>query len=138
MTGRFGFSLPSSAGQVARIDAVNVSVLVVDDDAGFRGLAVRILGAGGLQVVGEADTAAGGMAAALTLRPDAVLLDVRLPDGDGISLGREIAALAWEPRVVLISSEVDVELATGDGGPLAFVAKADLPQARLLELLSGR
>ena len=74
-----------------------VSVLVVDDDAIFRALARRMLGDCGLAVVGEAETVAAGMAAASELRPDAALVDVGLPDGDGIALARELAALPWRP-----------------------------------------
>jgi DNA-binding NarL/FixJ family response regulator len=83
------------------------SVLLVDDDAAFRGLARRILSATGLSVVGEADTVASGLAAAIDLRPDAMLVDVGLPDGDGIALAHKVAALPWRPRVVLTSSDAD-------------------------------
>jgi DNA-binding NarL/FixJ family response regulator len=55
-------------------------VLVIDDDAAFRGLAKRILAAQGLQVCAEAATAAGAMNVALELRPGAALVDVGLPD----------------------------------------------------------
>jgi CheY-like chemotaxis protein len=118
---------------------VDVSVLVVDDDAEFRDLAARILRAGGLRVVGEAATCAGALEAAARLRPDAVLLDVRLPDGNGIRVGQRLAVLPWQPRVVLISSDpaagAEVALASCPGLP--FVAKADLPDGRVVQLLSG-
>src|SRR4051812_7289785 len=83
------------------------SVLVVDDDAAFRKLARRMLTALGLGVVGEAGTVAAATAAALDLRPDAVLVDVGLPDGDGIALARELADLPWRPRIVLTSTDAD-------------------------------
>jgi len=114
--------------------------LVVDDDTGFRGLAARILRAGGLRVIGEAATCAAAMETALALKPDAILVDVRLPDGDGIQLARDLVALPWHPRVVLISSDADVaaELALDDRADLAFVAKGELPDGAVVELLSGR
>jgi CheY-like chemotaxis protein len=59
-------------------------VLVVDDDAAFRGLARRLLIAAGLRVVGEADGVATAIAAARELRPDGALVHLRLGDGDGI------------------------------------------------------
>ena len=62
------------------------TVLIVDDDATFRALAARMLNAEGLTVVGEAADVGQGLAAAQALRPDAALVDVRLPDGDGIAL----------------------------------------------------
>jgi DNA-binding NarL/FixJ family response regulator len=54
-------------------------------------------------VVGEADSVAAAREAAARLEPSAVLLDVELPDEDGITLARELAALPWRPRVVLTS-----------------------------------
>jgi DNA-binding NarL/FixJ family response regulator len=121
------------------IDRVTRSVLVVDDDPGFRALARRLLAANGLAVVGEADSVAAALAAAARLEPSAVLLDVELPDGDGITLARELAALPWRPRVVLTS--IDGDITTGDearnAGAWAFVAKAELPNAPLAQLLGG-
>jgi two-component system nitrate/nitrite response regulator NarL len=123
------------------IECVTVtrSVLVVDDDPEFRKLAGRLLAAGGLTVVGEADSVAAALVAAARLEPSAVLLDVELPDGDGIRLARELAALPWHPRVVLTS--IDGDITTTDGarnaGARAFVNKADLPNAPLAQLLGG-
>jgi DNA-binding NarL/FixJ family response regulator len=115
------------------------AVLVVDDDAVFRSLARRTLIGDGLRVVGEAESVAAAMAAAHALRPDAVLVDVGLPDGDGIALARELSALPWRPRVVLTS--VDPDAASPDdvraSGADAFVAKHDLPNAPLGCLLAS-
>jgi DNA-binding NarL/FixJ family response regulator len=112
-------------------------VLVVDDDPVFRGLARRILTAGGLSVVGEAASVQAAIEAAERLRPDAALVDVGLPDGDGIALAERLAALPWRPRVVLTSSDPDA--ATPDDvrrvGAAGFVAKDELPNAPLTELL---
>jgi DNA-binding NarL/FixJ family response regulator len=115
------------------------SVLVVDDDPQFRELAVSLLTAIGLTVVGEADSVATALAAAARLEPSAVLLDVELPDGDGVALARELAALSCHPRIVLTS--VDGEITTTEdaqrAGARAFVNKADLPYAPLARLLGG-
>jgi two-component system nitrate/nitrite response regulator NarL len=118
---------------------MTVSVLVVDDDARFRKLASRMLVAMGLAVIGEAASVAAATEAATGLRPDAVLLDVGLPDGDGVALARILAALPWNPRVVLTSSDRD---ATTSGHALAagaagFVPKEELPSAALHGLLTG-
>jgi DNA-binding NarL/FixJ family response regulator len=116
------------------------SVLVVDDDPAFRSLAHRLLAAFGLAVSGEVGTAGAAVAAAGALRPDGVLVDVGLPDGDGIAIARELAALPWRPRVVLTSS--DSEAATASdvdaSGAEAFVPKDKLPNAPLDELLGDR
>ena len=115
------------------------SVLVVDDDPEFRTLAGRLLAASGLTVVGEAGSVAAALAAAARFEPSAVLLDVELPDGDGITLARELAALPWRPRVVLTS--INGDITTTDearhAGARAFVEKAELPNAPLAQLLGG-
>jgi DNA-binding NarL/FixJ family response regulator len=116
-----------------------MSVLVVDDDPIFRGLARRMLAAGGLLVVGEAETVAAAMAAAIELRPAAALVDVGHPDGNGIALARELTALPWRPRVVLTSTDPDA--ATEDdvrrSGAAAFIAKDEMPNAPLGRLLAA-
>jgi DNA-binding NarL/FixJ family response regulator len=113
------------------------SVLVVDDDPVFRGLARRVLSAGGLVVVGEVATVAAAIAAARELRPDAALVDVGLPDGDGIVLAGELVALPWRPRVVLVSADPDAASPEDVRrcGAGAFVPKDELPNAPLRRLL---
>lgn len=115
------------------------SVLVVDDDPEFRELAGRLLAASGLTVVGEADSVAAALEAAARLEPLAVLLDVELPDGDGITLARELAALPWRPRVVLtsINGDITTDDEVRSAGAHAFMAKAELPDAPLVQLLGG-
>jgi DNA-binding NarL/FixJ family response regulator len=115
------------------------SVLLVDDDPTFRRLARRMLCATGLVVVGEAGTVAAAIAVARAVKPEAALVDVGLPDGDGITLAGELTALPWRPRVVLTSTDPD---AAGPedvrrSGAGAFVAKGELPDAPLRQLLAG-
>jgi DNA-binding NarL/FixJ family response regulator len=118
---------------------MTASVLVVDDDPTFRALAIRLIAACGMTVVGEAEGVADGLSMAMELKPSAVLVDVELQDGDGFALARELTALPWRPRVVLTS----VEQSVGSPkqlrrcGALAFVQKADLPGAPLARLLGG-
>lgn len=113
------------------------SVLVVDDDPEFRGLAGRLLAAAGLTVVGEAGSVAAALEATARLQPSAVLLDVELPDGNGITLARKLAAHPWHPRIVLTS--IDGEITTAEeaqrAGARGFFNKADLPGAPLARLL---
>jgi DNA-binding NarL/FixJ family response regulator len=115
------------------------SVLVVDDDPQFRKLAGRLLAASGLAVVGEAGSVAAAIAAADRLNPSAALVDVELPDGDGVTLARELAALPWRPRVVLTSVDGDSTTTeeAQNAGAHAFVVKAELPEAPLARLLGG-
>ena len=111
------------------------TVLIVDDHAGFRGFARRLLEADGFTVVGEAADGASGLAAAETLRPAVVLLDVLLPDTDGFAVAELLAEQASRPVVVLTSSRersdlgsrLDASAATG------FIPKHDLSTAALAE-----
>jgi DNA-binding NarL/FixJ family response regulator len=116
------------------------TVLLVDDDPAFRSLATRILADIGVEVVGIAQDAAAAIAAANALRPDAALVDVGLPDRDGVDLAHELAALPWRPRVVLTSTDTDAAAfieARGKGEALPFVPKEDLATAPLRRLLTA-
>jgi len=120
------------------IAPVAPSVLVVDDDPSFGSLAARILRRAGIEVVGIAVDAATAVVMAWSLRPDAALVDVGLPDRDGVDLAHELAALPWRPRVVLISSDRDAVARLGSGGAqdaLPFIPKEDLAAAPLGRLL---
>jgi DNA-binding NarL/FixJ family response regulator len=117
---------------------VAATVLIVDDHAGFRLSARRILEADGYAVVGEAATGDQGVAAARRLAPDVVLLDVYLPDGSGFDFARRIEALPGAPAVVLTSSHDREDFgesltATGARG---FVPKGDLCGAALDALVA--
>jgi DNA-binding NarL/FixJ family response regulator len=115
-----------------------VSVLIVDDDEQFRRLAARLLTSFGMTIAGEAATAAAALEAAVTLRPDAALVDVGLPDGDGRNVARRLAALDTPPRVVLTSSDPDVvsEADLQRSGARAFVPKELLPDGATRQLLA--
>src|SRR4051794_10133879 len=84
-----------------------LSVLLVDDDPVFLSLAERILAGIGAVVVATAAEPVGALAAANETRPDAAVVDVGLPDREGIDLAYQLAALPWKPRVVLVSSDGD-------------------------------
>ena len=118
---------------------MSTSVLVIDDDPGFRALAVRVLAGMGLAIVGEAHDVASATEAAERLRPQAALVDIGLPDGDGVELARLIAGMPWSPCVVLTSSDHDAT--TGPHaraiGVAGFIAKDDLLSAELPALLTG-
>jgi DNA-binding NarL/FixJ family response regulator len=82
---------------------VTLTVLVVDDHAGFRHFARHLLEATGVAVVGEAEDGRSALDAAVALRPCVVLLDVMLPDLDGFAVAERLAASADPPAVVLVS-----------------------------------
>jgi DNA-binding NarL/FixJ family response regulator len=103
-------------------------VLIVDDHAGFRAHARRLLECEGYRVVGEATDAASGLEAARELQPELVLVDVNLPDADGFDLTSRLGDLADPPVVVLTSSREGSELEepVSECGACGFVPKAEL------------
>jgi two-component system invasion response regulator UvrY len=118
-----------------------VGVLVVDDKRPFRAAArVLLAGAPGLAVVGEATTGAEAVELATRLRPAVVLMDVRLPDIDGIEATRRILAIAPATVVVLMSTHRRADLPRGwsSCGAVAFWRKEDLDVDALGALVSGR
>jgi len=118
---------------------VPVSVLIVDDHAGFRARARKMLGAAGYHVVAEAADGAGGIGAARRVRPGVVLLDVQLPDITGFEVARVLLAGPSPPVVVLVSAReaVDYGGLIERSGAAGFVTKSDLT-ARSLGALIGR
>ena len=115
------------------------SILIVDDDELFRTLAARTLRVWGYAPIDEAGTVAAALDLAGELRPDAVLVDVGLPDGDGFTLARMLAAMAWHPLVVLVSADGDFgyHAAARQAQAAGFVAKQDFPDARSRSLLAA-
>jgi CheY-like chemotaxis protein len=114
-----------------------LTVLVVDDDAGFRRVARRLLTARGF-VVDDVATGEAAFEAVRRHRPDGVLLDVNLPDRDGLSVTRALAGRVGGPSIVLTSMDAfhypDAVLVAS--GARAFVAKDRLVAADLLRLFS--
>lgn len=115
-------------------------VVVIDDHPAFRNSARLLLEAEGYAVVGEAGDGATGVAAALELRPDVVLLDVQLPDGDGFEFAEQIASRlnGDSTHVVLVSSrdQSDFGKLLDDSPARGFISKSELTGRALAELLS--
>lgn len=112
------------------------TVLIVDDHASFRRLARRLLEAGGLSVIGEAQDGASGVTAARELDPDLILLDVMLPDADGFAVAEQIAHASPRARVVMTSSHAQDDLGerlarTSASG---FIRKDDLSADALVAI----
>jgi DNA-binding NarL/FixJ family response regulator len=113
------------------------TILIIDDHTGFRAQARAMLEADGFTVVGEADDGASGLAAARSIRPDLVLLDIGLPDIEGFDVARELAVDGPPPLVVLTSSRE-----ASSYGPrlehshvLGFIPKDELSGAAIRALL---
>jgi len=113
--------------RVRKTRPVVPTVLIVDDDPSCREAARMVLAARGFRVVGEADGAVQGLALARQIRPDVVLLDMHLRDGDGVAVAERLSATGT-CRIVLTSSDRDAasERLVRSCGAAGFVSKEDL------------
>jgi DNA-binding NarL/FixJ family response regulator len=111
------------------------SILIVDDDERFRGIARRLLETEGFEVVGEAGDGEAALEAARDLEPDVVLLDIQLPDTDGLEVAERLTAEGG-PAVVLTSTrdESDFGPELKDSGARGFVPKGELSAERIISL----
>jgi DNA-binding NarL/FixJ family response regulator len=111
-----------------------IRVVVADDHAAIRaGLVVILNGAPDIEVVGEASDGAAAVRTARSLRPDVVLMDIRLPGTDGIAATRELTADGVCEVVVLTTFDLD-EYVHGAlrAGAAGFLLKS-VEAARLVE-----
>jgi len=113
-----------------------IRVFLLDDhEVVRRGLAELLTAEGDVTVVGEAGTAADALARIPPTRPDVAVLDVRLPDGDGVEVCREIRSRHPEVQCLILTSFADDEalfqaiMAGAAGFVLKQVRGADLLDA---------
>ncbi|MFI7065245.1 response regulator [Kribbella sp. NPDC050124] len=113
---------------------MTIKVFLLDDHEVVRlGLRQLLEGEPDIEVIGEAGTAAQAVARVPALRPDVAVLDVRLPDGDGITVCREIrSAMDSPPACLMLTSFSDDEalftaiMAGASGYLLKQVSSSDL------------
>ena len=107
-------------------------VLLVEDEPQIRRFVRLVLESQGCDV-GEAVTAASGLLAAGEIQPDLVILDLGLPDRDGIDFIRDLRAWATLPILALSarSLESDKVAALDAGSPASYFG---LPSNRVVEL----
>jgi DNA-binding NarL/FixJ family response regulator len=128
---------PRNGGQAA---SPPVRVLTVDDQPIFLRALRQLIGAApGFALVGEAHSGAEALERAAELRPDLVLVDVRMPGMDGVETARRLLASDLRATVVLFSLEPLLEPeAVLELGVTAFVRKQDLSVATLQSVWAER
>jgi DNA-binding NarL/FixJ family response regulator len=108
-----------------------VGVLLVDDDDLMRaGLKAVLSSDETIEVVGEAGNGRAAIEEARRLRPDVVLMDVRMPDLDGISATRELLAVSPEAKVAILTTfeRDDYIFGALNAGASGFLLKRTKPE----------
>ena len=114
--------------------AAPIRVLIADDQqllrAGFR---VILESEPGIDVVGEAADGVAGLDAVRTTRPDVVLMDIRMPELDGLSATERLTAMPDPPRVVILTTfdQNEYVVRALRAGAYGFLLK-DAPATRLV------
>ena len=116
-----------------------IRVLLVDDDALMRaGLASILSSDAAVDVVGEAADGRDAVERVDALRPDVVLMDVRMPEVDGITATRDAVAASPDTRVVILTTFEDDEYIFGalTAGASGFLLKRTTPES-LIEAIKA-
>lgn len=103
-----------------------IKVMLVDDhDVVREGLKALLDRREGMVVVGEAGTVEQSIEVAVSVRPDVVVMDLRLPDGSGIEACREIRSALPGTKVIMLTSYADEEAVMSSilGGASAYLLK---------------
>lgn len=110
-------------------------ILIADDEAPARMRLRRLIeDAGAGEVIGEAASGREALAAVEAEQPDLVLLDIRMPEGDGLSVARALSGTDVPPAIVFVTAHSDRALAALEAGAVAYLVKPVLGE-RLREAL---
>jgi DNA-binding NarL/FixJ family response regulator len=114
------------------------SILIVDDHPLTRGALATLLGQNGFDVIAEAGDGNEAIEAARRLHPDLVLLDLSMPDLDGLSALPHLREAAPDCEVVVLtaSGTADHLLAAIRAGAAGYLLKTEPPE-RIVEFLNG-
>jgi DNA-binding NarL/FixJ family response regulator len=108
-----------------------IQIVLVDDDRLMRaGLAMIVEQSGDISVIGEAGNGQEGVSIARRLRPDVVVMDVRMPIMDGIEATRQISSTEDAPRVLVLTTfELDEYVFSAlQAGASGFLLKRSPPE----------
>jgi len=119
------------------VNGERIGVVVVDDQAVFREVARDVIRAtAGFELIGEAASGAEALRCVAELHPDLVLMDVHMPEMDGVQATRMLLGSDSRSVVVLVSLDDRDELpaAVEACGAAAFLRKQDLRPSSLRDL----
>jgi CheY-like chemotaxis protein len=118
-------------------DAVELRCVIVDDDVSFLKVARTLLESGGVTVAGVASTCAEAVQRVEALRPDVVLIDIRLGEESGFDAARQLAANGRAPTLIMISTHAAADYADliAESPVIGFLPKAELSAAAIGRIL---
>jgi DNA-binding NarL/FixJ family response regulator len=113
-------------------------VLLVDDEPRLRAQLGAVLVDYGVVVLGEAGTGREGVELACRLQPDVVLMDLRMPELDGIAATRQLSELLPSAAVIMLSAYEDPALMSeaSEAGAYAYLIKG-CPVSQLVEAIES-
>jgi NarL family two-component system response regulator LiaR len=107
-----------------------ITVVVVDDEQMIRGALAQTLTGGGLDLVGEAANAQDALRLIVDVRPDVVLMDLRLPDSQGVQVIEQLARLAPASRILILTrTEQNRVVEAIVAGASGYILKTAPPKA---------
>ena len=111
--------------------------MIVDDDEGFLQAARTLLERDGMTVAGVAGSGAEALERVRTLRPDVVLIDIRLGGESGFEAARRLAGGGHPAALIMISSHAEDDYADliADSPTAGFLAKAELSAVAIRQVL---
>lgn len=123
-------AIPSAT--IGRIAAPLIRVLLVDDSPSFLRSAARFLSTDPtIEVVGQALSGRAALEQVAALRPDLVLMDVTLPEANGLEVTRCLKAQQGAPRVVMLTLHDNEEYRTAarEAGASGYMPKGQMGEA---------
>jgi DNA-binding NarL/FixJ family response regulator len=107
-----------------------VTVVLVDDEQLIRSAVAHALASSGVELVGEASNAQDGIRLVVAVRPDVVLIDLRLPGTTGVEAIEQLALLAPATRILILTrSEQNRVVEAIIAGASGYILKTAAPEA---------
>jgi DNA-binding NarL/FixJ family response regulator len=118
---------------------VQLRCVIVDDDEAFLNVAQALLEQNGVVVAGTAGSSAEAVQRVRALRPDVVLIDIRLGQESGFDTARQLAGTGHSATLVMISTHAGADYADliAESPAAGFVPKAELSAAAIRRILGA-